>query len=111
MKIIVRTEDDALTLEGDKIIALSNNKKFIYDINYIRKIYITTSDQGPLYDDMGMLIYLGDDNLIFVYSEHKSFSQLLFEKQMSEVLNIDYKKVIEACSCVENNSFEIYSRD
>ncbi len=84
-RIQVKTEEDSLFLED------------------------LTTDLGPFYDDMGLAVDVGNDEVIFIMSEHRCYKSFLFD-QIGKVLPIDYQKIIDASSCTENRVFEIYRK-
>lgn len=102
--------EDSLVLEGNEIHACIEKQKYVYPLESIEKIVLLTTDLGPFYDDMGLAIDVGNNTAIFIMSEHKCFQDFLFE-QIGKALPIDYQKVIEASSCIEQNVFEIYRKN
>lgn len=102
-------KDDTLFVVDKDMHVCIDNKEEVYSVNVIEKMVLLTTDVGPLYDDMGLAIDVGDDKVIFIMSEHECFQDFLFE-QIGKHLEIDYQKIIEASSCIENNVFEIYRR-
>ena len=105
--IRVETESDSLCLVGDKILAVVDSKEYIYDLSSINKIVLFTTDSGPIHDDMGLAIDVGNNDVLFIMSEHKCFRPFLFD-QIGKVLPIDFQKVIDASVCTEKRVFEIY---
>lgn len=108
--IRVETESDSLCLVGDKILAVVDSKEYIYELSSINKIVLFTTDSGPIHDDMGLAIDVGNNDVLFIMSEHKCFSGFLFD-QAGKVLPIDYQKIIEASACTDNGVFEIYVKE
>ena len=106
-RIQVKTAEDSLFLEDNKIHAVVDSKEYIYDLSAVDKLVILTTDLGPFYDDMGLAVDFGNDEVIFIMSEHRCYKPFLFD-QIGKVLPIDYQKIIEASSCTENKVFEIY---
>ena len=102
--------DDTLFLDGNEICAYVADQEYIYSLESIEKIVLLTTDMGPFYDDMGLAIDVGNNTAIFIMSEHKCFKDFLFE-QIGKVLPIDYQKVIEASTCIEQNVFVIYRKN
>ena len=106
-KICIESEADSLSIVGDKIYAVAASKEYIYDLSSINKIVLFTTDSGPIYDDMGLAVDVGNDEVIFIGSEHKCFSPFLYD-QTGKALPIDYQQIIEASTCTDNGIFEIY---
>ena len=109
-RIRVETENDSFCIIGDKVHAVVNSNEYIYKLSSINKIVLFTTDSGPLYDDMGLAIDVGNTDVIFIMSEHKCFSPFLFD-QVGKVLPIDFQKVIDASTCIDDGVFEIYEKD
>ena len=109
-KICVNTDEDSLTLTDDKILAAVDSNEYYYDLDYVEKIVILTTDMGPFFDDMGLAIEFINGDVIFIMSDHRCYESFLFD-QIGKVLPIDYKKIIEASSCTDNRVFEIYVRE
>ena len=106
-KLYINSDDDSLSLIDHTICAVVDSQKYVYDIDSVEKIVILTTDLGPFYGDLGLAIDVGNDNVIFIMSEHKCFEKFLFD-QIGKALPIDYRKVIDASSCTDNKVFEIY---
>ncbi len=102
--------EDSLTIKDNCICACIGKQEYVYSLEQVEKIVLLTTDLGPLYDDMGLAIDVGNDIAIFVMSGHNCFQDFLFE-QIGNALPIDYQKVIEASSCIERNVFEIYRKN
>lgn len=110
MKICVNTDEDSLMLTDGRIWASVDSKEYIYDLDYVEKLVILTTDMGPFFDDMGLAIEFINGDVIFIMSDHRCYETFLFD-QIGKVLPIDYQQIIEASSCTENSVFEIYVRD
>lgn len=108
--IKVETNEDSLHLIDNEIRARVDNHEYVYTIDLVEKIVILTTDVGPFYDDMALVIDVGNNTAIFIMSEHKCYKEFLFE-QIAKVFTIDYQKIIEASTCIENKVFEIYRRN
>ena len=109
--IFVLSKEDSVSLVGDQICVVSGSNKTYYDLEKVQGIAIKTVDEGPFFDDMALVIYIknGSDTLIFVPSEHACYEKFLFD-EISKVLPIDHKKIIEASSCTESATFTLYNR-
>ena len=107
-KIRVETEEDSLYLADDKIHAIEDSEEHIYELS-VNKILVLTTDKGPFYDDMCLAVEVGDDDVIFIMSQHRCYKSFLFD-QIGKALPIDYEKIIEASACTENCMFEIYTK-
>ena len=108
-KIRVETEEDSLYLADEKIHAIAESKEHIYELSSVTKIFVLTTDKGPFYDDICLAVEVGDDDVIFIMSEHRCYKSFLFD-QIGKALPIDYEKIIEASACTENCMFEIYTK-
>lgn len=108
-EIRVDTEKDSLCLTGDKIHAIVHSKEYIYELSSVNKITLFTTDSGPFQDDMGLAIYVGNNDVIFIMSEHKCYIPFLFD-QVGKALSIDFQKIIVASTHTDNGVFEIYAK-
>ena len=106
-RILIETESDSLYLDNNLIHAVAGKEEYIYDLSEVKKIVILTTNQGPLCDDMALAVDVGGNNVIFIMSGHRCFDEFLFN-QIGKRISLDYQKIIEASSCVENEAFEIY---
>ena len=109
-EIRVETEDDDLFLMDDKIHAIVDSREYIYELSRVNKIVLITTDLGPFYDDMGLAIDVGNNDVIFIMSGHRCYKSFLFD-QIGKSLPIDYQKIIDASSCTEKKIFELYIKD
>lgn len=109
-EIRVGTEDDSLCLVDDRLHVIVHSMEYVYELSSINKIVLFTTDSGPSYDDMGLAIDVGNDDVIFIMSEHRCFRPFLFD-QVGKVLPIDYQKIMDASTCADNRVFEIYTRE
>lgn len=107
MKIKVETSEDSLSLNDGKICAIVKGAKYEFEVSEIEEVLLITSDLGPFYDDMCLAIRIDKETAIFIMSEHKSYKAFLFD-QLGKTIDLDYKKIIEAATCIENNVFSIY---
>lgn len=107
--IRVETNEDSLAIVNNEIQVTVGNITSTYSLESVEKIVLLTTDMGPLYDDMGLAIDVGQDTAIFIMSEHRCYKEFLFD-QLGKILPIDYQKIIEASTCIENNVFEIYKK-
>lgn len=106
-KICVSTDEDSLSLIDHEIHAVVGTTKYVYGLDSVEKIVILTTDMGPFYDDMGLAIDVGNNNVIFIMSSHRCYKNFLFD-QIGKALPIDYQKIIDASACTTNGVFEIY---
>ena len=109
-KMLVESEEDLLFLKDNKIHVVINSKAQVFDLSSVEKLVLLTTDMGPFYDDMGLAVDVGNDNVIFIMSGHKCYMPFLFD-QIGKALPIDYQKVIDAGICIENKVFEIYKKE
>lgn len=107
--IRVETNEDSLAIVNNEIQVTVGNITSTYSLESVEKIVLLTTDMGPLYDDMGLAIDVGQDTAIFIMSEHRCYEEFLFN-QLGKTLPIDFQKIIEASTCIDNNVFEIYKR-
>ena len=108
--IRVETNEDELYLINSDIHAIVENTDYMYKLDDVIEIVILTTDVGPMYDDMGLAVNVGNDTAIFIMSEHRCYKDFLFN-QIAKVFPIDYEKIIEASTCIENRVFPIYKRE
>ena len=106
-KICVNTDEDSLSVIDNKICAVVDSTEHVFDLDSVEKMVILTTDLGPFYDDMGLAIDVGNNNVIFIMSGHRCFKSFLFD-QIGKALPIDYQKIIDASICTTDNVFEIY---
>ena len=109
-KICISTDEDSLSLVDQKIHAVVDSIEYVYDLDSVEKMVILTTDMGPFYDDMGLAIDVGNNNVIFIMSGHRCYNGFLFD-QIGKALPIDYQKIIDASTCMSNNVFEIYVKN
>ncbi len=110
VKICVESAADTLLLHDNNLCASVNGKRYEFPINTVQQIILLTTDQGPIEDDLEMVIDVGCSTVICIMSEHGCFKPFLF-RQIGDVLPIDYHRVIDACSCTDDHAFEIYRRE
>ena len=110
MKIKVETAMDSLELINDTIRVVVSNEEYCFALSEVEEVLIITNDLGPIYDDMCMAIKINEETAIFIMSEHPSYSSFLFD-QLGKAISINYEKIIEASTCIENNVFLIYKRE
>lgn len=108
--IKILTEQDTLVLENNTLMAKADGHEYAFPLESIMRLVIATMDSGPLFDDMGLIVQVGEDTSFLIMSEHKCYEPLLFQ-QLGKALPVDYQKIIEASSCTEQNYFEIYSKN
>ena len=109
-KIRIESEADSLGLAEDKIYAVADSKEYIYDLSSINKIVLFTTDAGPIHDDMGLAIDVGNNDVISIMSEHKCYIPFLFN-QIGKALPIDFQKILDASAYTGNGIFEIYVKE
>ena len=109
MKIKIETDNDTLSLNGDIIHAESDGVSYDFGISDIQAVLMITNDLGPFYDDMGLAVRIDNETAIFIMSEHRDFRTFLFDS-LGKAIPLDYGKITEASSCIENKLFVIYER-
>lgn len=102
-------DDDILTLNDNTIHVTADSKEYDFELKEVERIVLFTTDMGPFEDDMGLEIELRDNKVIMILSGHKCFKSFLFD-QIGKVLPIDYKKIIDAASCTDNRTFELFKK-
>ena len=102
-------DEDILTFNDNIIHATSDSKEYDFELKQVERIVLFTTDKGPFEDDMGLEIELRDNKVIMILSGHKCFKSFLFD-QIGKVLPIDYKKIIDASSCTDNRTFELFKK-
>ena len=108
-KIRVESKSDFVLLEDENIKVFADNKEYSFDVSDIWRVLIITTDQGPLYDDMCLVVEVGKETAIFVMSEHLSYETFLFE-QLGKILKLDYNEIIQASMSTDNKIFVIYEK-
>lgn len=108
MKLTLNNNDTICVKEG-KISVVFQGKQYSFTKEEIEAAMIITTDKGPFYDDMCLAIRIDSQTAIFVMSEHPQYSGFLFD-ELKTLIEVDYSKVIEASSCVDNNIFFVYKR-
>lgn len=109
MKLTLNNVDTVCVRNG-RVEAVFEGKSYSFTKEDIEKVMIITTDKGPFYDDMCLVIRIDSETAVFVMSEHPQFSGFLFD-ELKTLVRIDYNKVIEASACIENNIFILYNRD
>lgn len=109
-RIRIEKDSDSICLVRDKLLVVVDSTDYIYELSSVNRIILITTDSGPLQDDMGLAIDVGNDDVISIMSEHKCFKPFLFD-QIGKALPIDFQKIIEASSCADNGEFEIYVKE
>ena len=104
--ILIMEKGDSVLLKENAIHAFSVGKKYTFDLSSVNVIYLVTTDEGPVCDDLYMKIDAESAEII-IMSEHDCFWPFLFE-QLGKALELDYQKIIEAQFSVDNKEFEIY---
>ena len=106
-KIRVESKSDFILLEDETIKVFANNKEYSFNVSDVQRVLIITTDKGPLYDDMFLVVEVGKETAIFVMSEHPFYETFLFE-QLGKILELDYNEIIQASMSVDNKLFVIY---
>lgn len=101
--------NDTICVKDGKIAVVFEGMEYCFTKEEIEAAMIITTDKGPFYDDMCLAIRIDSKTALFVMSEHPQYSGFLFD-ELKTLVEIDYKKVIEASTCTENNIFFLYRR-
>ena len=111
MKICIENEDTVF-IKNNCIEIHTESEDYCFDGSEIQEINIITSAMGPFYDDMCLAIEIGkgEPAVVFIMSEHPLYSSLLFDG-LKQLVELNYKAVIEASSCTEEKLFPIYRRE
>ena len=104
--ILIMEKEDTVLLKESVLHAFSGGKEYKFDLSSVNVIYLVTTDEGPVCDDLYMKIDAESAEMI-IMSEHECFWPSLFE-QLGKALELDYQKIIEAQFSVDNKEFEIY---
>lgn len=110
VKIKVESNEDSLIVLENIIKVTVAEEEYVFEISDVEQVLIITNDLGPIYDDMCLAIRIGSETTIFIMSEHPSYKEVLFE-QLGKIINLDYKTIIQASTCIDNNIFVIYNRE
>ena len=108
-KILIQSKNDFVLLEDENIKVFVDSKECSFDISDIKRVLIITTDKGPLYDDMCLVVEMGEETAIFVMSEHPSYETFLFE-QLGKILKLNYNEIIQASMSIDNKIFVIYDK-
>ena len=104
--ILIKEKGDSVLLKENVIHALSGGKEYTFDLSSVNVIFLVTTDEGCVCDDLYIKIDAESAEMI-IMSEHECFWPFLFE-QLGKALELDYQKIIEAQFSVDNKEFEIY---
>ena len=109
MKLTLSNKD-TICIKNEKIAVVFENSEYAFTKDEIEAAMLITTDKGPFYDDMCLAVRIDNDTAVFVMSEHPQFEGFLFN-EFKTLIDIDYRKVIEASSCTKNKIFFLYQRD
>lgn len=109
MKIRIDS-NDRIFLENDIIKAITADGEQKFHISEVEAAMIITTDLGPFYDDMGLVLHIDSETAVFIMSSHPDYQTFLFD-QFGKSVEVDYNKIIEASTCTENKIFEIYKKE
>ena len=98
-----------LLILSNKVITLKdeNSKESNFNIDFLQKISILTTDQGPFFDDVALALFFEETALILP-SEHCCYKNVY--AGFSECLSLNYDAVIKAMSCAENAEFIVWTK-
>lgn len=108
--IDIEADNDCLFLKDNMIHAVVQEEQFIIPLCSVKRIFLLTTDTGPLKDDTGLAIEANNSTVVLIMSEHKCFSSFLFD-QIGKFLPIDFQKIAEASVCTENKIFKLYANE
>jgi hypothetical protein len=106
--VIVLDNSDSVRCNSETIVFQVKNNVFEYELEYIEKISILTTDRGPFEDDVAMAIFLPSE-IYIIKSELDLYQNLLFE-QLGKYFSLDYQSIIESCSSMVNAEFIIFTK-
>lgn len=109
MKLTLNNDDTICVREG-RVGVVFQNKEYSFPKEEIEAVAIITTDKGPFYDDMCLVIRIDKETAVFIMSEHPRYETFLFD-ELKTLVQIDYNVVIKASVCTENNMFFLYKRD
>lgn len=109
MKLTLNNNDTICVRDG-KVDVIFENNEYSFTKEEIEAVMIITTDKGPFYDDMCLVIRIDKETAIFVMSGHPRYERFLFD-ELTTLIEIDHGKIIEASVCMENNIFFIYKKD
>ena len=89
--ILIMEKGDSVLLKENAIHGFSVGKKYTFDLSSINVIFLVTTDEGPVCDDLYMKIDAESAEII-IMSEHECFWPFLFE-QLGKALELDYQKI------------------
>ncbi len=100
---------DRLEMRYGKLTIRHDGADRLYRSEDIRKISIFTNDQGLFENDMVLTVFL-DDSIFLIHAEQELFHTCLFDTFGKE-MDINFKQMAKAMTCVENAEFVIYDSD
>ena len=109
-RIVIKDPKDTISVSSNSIVVFFKNKTYNFEITDIQEAIIFTTDQGPIYDDMGAALKFGDGSVLEIMSEHPSYESFLFDG-LGKQIDLDYSAVIKASSCTENAVFPMYKKN
>ena len=99
---------DMIEVIHDEVHIRMGKEAHCFQIADIAKLAILTTDQGPVVDDMALLV-VAKETFFIVPSENAVYEKFLFDG-IAPKIPIDFQKVIEASSCSENAEFVLYTK-
>ena len=105
-RIVIKEHFEVSATEDSLIIREGTKNEFRVPYKSINKIQVTTTELGPIFDDMFAEIFTEFFSYV-VMSENPLYKTIIFDI-LGENLELDYLKLTEAATCVFNNTFTIY---
>lgn len=102
-------DEDTIRFEDNQIIMSVSGQTLTCQADRILSAGIMTTNQGPIKDDVGLVLLMDNDDTIIIMSEHPLFQKVLFE-ELKAVIEIDYQIVLEAMAHADNGLFIVYRR-
>lgn len=105
-RIMVKEHFEVSSTENSLVIKEGTKNTFDIPYKSINKIQVTTTELGPIFDDMYAEI-ITDYFSYIVMSENPHYKTIFFDI-LGKNLELDYERLTEAATCVFNNTFTIY---
>ena len=104
--MIILKSNDNVFCNTASIYFKIDDKEVKFDIQQLKKASIITNDRGPFEDDVALAIFINDE-IFLIKSEHKSYSNFLFE-DLGKMISLNYDMIIAASTSTDNAEFPIF---
>ena len=97
---------DIKIVENGRLQLIDSRAERVFSIADLKKLSITTTDQGPFIDDVFLTFYCCPETVFLLPSTHPDYSAAY--EALSQSFSLDYEKYMEAMTCTENAEFIIW---